>query len=304
MRALGRLLRLSLAPSALADVAAGCVLGSGGAWPAGQRGLLLMLSSLGIYHGAMALNDWADREGDASTRPDRPVPSGAVPASLAAALGAGLVLAGVAAAFAVGRSVGLWMTTVALLAVGYDLVGRGAWLGPALLASCRFGNLGVGLAFAPVWAGREPHLSWLAPALAYGGYVFFVSRLGRLEDDEDAGALGERPTVYLRAATLCLVLLPATGWLLPGSAGAGPLAAAVVAWAGAAALARSAWGRVVWTRAEVGRHMGMALRRLLVFTAATCLLGAAWGPTPWFAAAAILAGYPLSYALRGVFPPT
>lgn len=304
MRALGRLLRLSLAPSAMADVAAGCVLGSGGAWPTGHRGLLLVLASLGIYHGAMALNDWADREGDARTRPDRPVPSGAVPASVAAALGAGLVLAGLAAAFAVQRSVGVWMSGVAILAVGYDLFGRGAWLGPVLLGACRFGNLGVGLAFAPGWAGREPDVRWLAPALAYGGYVFFISRLGRLEDDEDEGVLGARPAAYLRAASLCLLALPACGWLLPRPAGLGPLASAAVAWAGAAALVRSAWGGLDWTRAEVGRHMGMSLRRLLVFTAATSLLGAAWGTAPWIVAAAILAGYPLSFALRKVFPPT
>ena len=78
VRALGQLLRLSLAPSAAADVAAGLVLGGRGHVPAGAAPWLLLGGSLSIYTGALALNDWADRERDRAERPERPLPSGAI----------------------------------------------------------------------------------------------------------------------------------------------------------------------------------------------------------------------------------
>jgi hypothetical protein len=77
--------------------------------------------------------------------------------------------------------------------------------------------------------------------------------------------------------------------------------------------------RPTWTRALVGRATGMALRRLLVFTSTCALLsflatlrlrGAVEGPgamAGWsglVVAYAILLGYPISFALRRVFPPT
>ncbi len=70
----GRLLRLSLAPSAAADALAGITIGAWGAFPLDARVLLSAAGSLCVFHGGMALNDWADREGDARTRPDRPIP--------------------------------------------------------------------------------------------------------------------------------------------------------------------------------------------------------------------------------------
>ena len=130
---------------------------------------------------------------------------------------------------------------------------------------------------------------------------FFVSRLGRLEDDEDERPLGRRPSRYLLAVATCLALVPFSFGLHD------PLASAVsalVAWSGAAGLVRAARAHTAWTRDEVGRHMGSALRRLLVFTAASALLGCTWGSVPIWVAAASLAGYPVAFALRRVFPPS
>ena len=52
--------------------------------------------------------------------------------------------------------------------------------------------------------------------------------------------------------------------------------------------------------------MGAALRRLLIFSATCALVGAARGGSAdgWIVAAVILAGYPVSFALRRVFPPS
>lgn len=303
----GRLLRLSLLPSALADVLVGLVLGAGGTWPPGAGPLLLIAASLGIYHGAMALNDWADRGRDAGRRPERPIPSGAVSPGAALALGLTLMGAGVGAAAAAAPRLGLWMGAVALAALAYDLAGRGPWRGPALLALCRAGNLGAGLV-ATGWAqggALEPRR--LAPALLYGAYVLAVSRLGRLEDDEDPRPLGRRPSRALVAAGLCLGLVPTLA-LAPfvqsdGTGVAGALASAAVAWTAAAGLFAAARGGD-WSRERVERAMGLALRRLLAFTAACALLAVERGPAPAAVAAVVLLGYPLSFGLRRVFPPS
>lgn len=93
------LVRISLLPTALADAIAGVLLAHGGAFPGWSPFLLQAGASLGVYHGALALNDWADREHDARTRPTRPIPSGSVPAAAALIGGLGLVVAGLACAY-------------------------------------------------------------------------------------------------------------------------------------------------------------------------------------------------------------
>jgi hypothetical protein len=58
----------------------------------------------------------------------------------------------------------------------------------------------------------------------------------------------------------------------------------------------------VWSSGDLTSATGLALRRLLVFTAAVAL--SAGGSASWIVAGAILCGYPVSFALRGVFPPS
>jgi len=138
----GRLLRLSLAPSAAADVSAGLLIGSyGGDWL--EHLAPLVASSLAIYHGGMVLNDYADRGQDERARPDRPLPSHAISARSALSVGVALELLGIALAASVSWRAGAWMAGVALLACTYDFLGRGPWLGPALLGACRAANLGL-----------------------------------------------------------------------------------------------------------------------------------------------------------------
>ena len=322
MRAWGRLLRLSLAPSAAADVAAGVLLGAG-TWPRGHEPWLAIAGSLCVYHGGMALNDWADRREDARLRPDRPIPSGAIAPGAALAVAALLLVAGPGLALAADTRSGAILAVVAALAALYDLAGRGAWSGPALLAACRGGNLlagvGLGVAWDPpgvgaAWPAFEPRLfgvarfRWepaVAPALLYAAYVLTVSRLGRLEDAEDERGLEVRPRrlLWTAAALLAAAPLVARGGGVGGFASAPleTLAALGIAIAGAAGILRAS--RVArWTRGDVLRAMGVSLRRLLVLTAAVAL--AVGGRDAWLVAGAILAGFPLAYALRGVFPPS
>ena len=57
-----------------------------------------------------------------------------------------------------------------------------------------------------------------------------------------------------------------------------------------------------WSRGLVMRSMGLGLRRLLVYTAVLAL--GVGGTAAWLVAAAILAGFGVSWALRKVFPPS
>lgn len=301
----GRLLRLSLAPSALADVAAGVLVGSFGDWPP-LAALPLFAASACVYHGGMVLNDWADREHDGATRPERPLPSGAIRASTARNVGFVLVFGGIASAAAVSWRATAWYAAIAALVLLYDLVARGAWLGPACLGACRALNLGAGLAYRGFLAsepvGEVPRNAWLI-ALAYGAFVFCASRVARLEDVRDERAIGSAPRAWLTAAAL-LLLAPAAIDPYGRPDWAPDPFALVVGLSGGFALARVALTTRVWTPADCGRATGLALRRLLVFTACVAIAGATDSAHGWLLGALILCGYGVSWALRRVFPPT
>ena len=302
MKPLGRLLRLSLAPTAAADVAAGTVAGAG-AWPGGMEPWLLVLGSLCVYHGGMVLNDWADRGEDARTRPDRPIPSGAVPVRAALLLGLALLVAGPLVALLAAPRCASLLAAVAVAALVYDLGPRGPLTGPLLLGGCRAGNLAAGLLLGS--GGLAGGLA-LLPALLYGGYVFCVSRVARLEDapagDGPTGSARSSPALHLTIATVFLAAAPSSALLHPMEARLRMWAALVLAAAGGAGLVEAALRTPGWTPQTLTRVTGLALRRLLVFTAAVAL--SAGGTDGWLVAGAILAGYPVSFFLRGVFPPS
>lgn len=306
MLAFARLLRLSLAPSAAADVVVGVLLGHAGRWPGGSAPWLLVGASLLIYHGAMALNDWADRNEDARTRPDRPIPSGAISAGAARCLGWTLPACGVALAASISWQLACGYFLLASCAVVYDLRGRGPWRGPLLLGLCRGGNLALGMALA--WTGTgsgpgaDPLLCLAAPAL-YAAFIVCVSLLGRLEDGQ-GGALDQRPSRYVRGASAALCATPALGLLVTP-------APTPLAWTACTvlALASGLWlldaiPKAQWTRALVGQAMGRALRSTLPFSAALALLHAGDSTAARWVVLAVLAAVPLSHALRRILPPS
>jgi len=309
MLAYGRLLRLSLAPSAAADIAAGVILTSGD-WPASAKPWLLILASLCVYHGGMALNDWADREEDARSRTTRPIPSGAIGAGTALALALGLLASGPMIAWLVAPRCALALGCVSLLAALYDLAGRGPWLGPLLLGACRAGNLTAGLLLSIEPDGLVAHLPKIA--LLYGLYVFSVSRLARLEDAPESSWRSARPRFALGLAAMVLAFVGLPGVVelargqdlghLPRMEVIGSWAAAAIALAGAIGLLRRSLRPAPWNRSDVMASVGMALRRLLVATSA--IAAQAGTPAGLWVAGSILCGYPVSYLLRRVFPPT
>jgi len=265
----------------------------------------LLVASSCVYHGGMALNDWADRAEDAHTRPDRPIPSGALSADAVKRVGFGLLVA--ALLFAASCSVGAaaWMGGIVALILAYDLGGRGAWSGPLLLGACRAANLGLGLLYASTLATSAHSVRpepWWALPLLYGAYVFSASKVARLEDGA-AEIVGPAARLFALVSVVLLLAAGAIDIRAESVVRIDALALAVAAIA-SLGLVRAIAVRRAWTRSDCGRFTGMALRRLLIFTA--CLTLAHRGETSdaWIVAGLILAGFPISAGLRRWFPPT
>jgi 4-hydroxybenzoate polyprenyltransferase len=279
----GRLLRLSLCATAAADVVAGAVFEAGG-WPGWGRIWLPILASLCVYHGGLVLNDWADAEQDFDTRPDRPIPSGAVAPEAALAVAVALLAGGPLLANWYSGKASVLLAAISIFAAIYDLAGRGPWTGPLLLGLCRAGNLLAGMI-----AFGEPTREGTCLAAGYGVYVFLVSRLGRMEDGDEA-QIGTKPRALLVGAGVCQ-LVP----LAFGLAATAPVAAGLLGWIGLRT--RS------WSRASVLAAMGSALRLLLFYTASVAWAGG--GPRgPLIGLGLLAAGYPIAWLLRQVFPPS
>ncbi len=168
------LVELVRAPAALTvpgDVLAGAV-AAGDLRPGRAAGL--SAASVCIYWAGMALNDWADREIDAVERPERPIPSGRVPASTALGLAAGLTAAGLAlAGRAGGRSALATSAVLAATAWSYDLKAKNTVAGPVFMAAARALDVLVG-------AGDQRRRAW-APALAVGTHILGVTAMSRGE---------------------------------------------------------------------------------------------------------------------------
>lgn len=147
MRGYLELLRPANVVTAVADVLAGyAVAGRGNhhtlPW--------LLAATVCLYAGGVVLNDFFDRALDAVERPERPIPSGRVTASRAAALGAMLLIAGVVLAAVGSRAAAVVAGAVALMVVLYDVrMKRYAIAGPVAMGLCRGLNLVLGIAAVP-----------------------------------------------------------------------------------------------------------------------------------------------------------
>ena len=141
------LLRPANVVTAVADVLAGYAV----AGRANTRALpWLLTATVCLYAGGVVLNDFFDRGLDAVERPERPIPSGRVPAPGAAALGAALLAAGVVAAAQGTLAAAALAATIVVLVVLYDArVKRHPIAGPVNMGLCRGFNLLLGVAAVP-----------------------------------------------------------------------------------------------------------------------------------------------------------
>jgi 4-hydroxybenzoate polyprenyltransferase len=208
--AVAQLVRLPNVFTALADICLGALVAR--ALPAYWLPFLVTaLASASLYSGGMVWNDFFDLEQDRRERPFRPIPSGRIRRRQAAALGAGLLGAGVilAAVAGLGGDNG-WdgvPLLLALLLVAaillYDGWLKRTWAGPVGMGACRFLNVLLGLSFGEhAWPLWDFHL-----ALVVGLYIVGVTWFARTEARESSRiALRTAAGVMLASLVLALPL--------------------------------------------------------------------------------------------------
>jgi 4-hydroxybenzoate polyprenyltransferase len=201
--------RASNLPTVWTNVLAGAVL-AGGVWHDGRTGVVLVAMSL-FYVGGMYLNDYFDRGIDARERPRRPIPAGDVAPDLVAAVGFGLLAAGVALLATIGLAATLYGLALAALIVAYDLFHKGNPVAPVMMGGCR---MLVYLGAAAATTGGIPGFVVIA-SLALLAYIAGLTYAARQENLDRVGNLW--PLAVLSAPLI--VALPAVAQ--------GPLSAAI-----------------------------------------------------------------------------
>jgi hypothetical protein len=197
-----RLLRLPNVFSAVADglmgwlVAKVVVTEFGGAEPwtwqnstpqdFAQLGCLLG-ASVALYLSGLVLNDVFDYNVDLVERPERPLPSGAIPLTTARRLGWTLLIWGIASAGAATWISGqvMCVATAAVLALailGYNAGLKNTPLGPVVMGSCRWLNILLGMS-----AGPAPWPVWqLLLAAGIGVYIVGITVFAKGEAEQSA----------------------------------------------------------------------------------------------------------------------
>lgn len=240
---------------------------------------LLVASSLGLYLGGLALNDWFDRHVDARERPDRPIPSGAIPAGAALAAGAILLAAGVGLAALAGPASALIAAGIAGLVVLYDGPARKVpGLAFLVMGLCRGLDVMLGASLV------LPEVPWAAVAAAVLATLYITAVTAAAKEETEGPPRG----LYRWAPLLVLLFgLPAVPMLATPSTVA--VAACAVAVVPVAIVVFSFTGDL--PAAAVPPRIGRLIRALIPLQGAFVLAAA---PAALLSAAAIYVLWPLA----------
>jgi 4-hydroxybenzoate polyprenyltransferase len=227
----------------------------------------LAFVSMALYASGVIFNDCLDAEKDLRHRPDRPIPSGAVPLGRAFLLGAFLTLVALIVAMFLS-----WATVVCAGALivciwAYNLpLRRTALTGALAMGSCRFLNMLLGMSTGTSMSyfsfRKYPDLV-LAPALL-GTYVVIVTLVSTYED-RPAGRSAAWVLVG-SAVGMGAVLLTAMLGLVGTLAGQLLLAALLVVLVGIFVMPL-----MKLTFASVRRAVGLSVMLIIAFDAALVL---------------------------------
>jgi 4-hydroxybenzoate polyprenyltransferase len=158
----------------------------------------------------MALNDVADKDVDARERPDRPIPSGAIPLGTAWALSLVMMAAGLGLLLWANPLSALVAAGLCLAIFAYNFLLKGTALGPMAMGLCRALNLLTGISLA--WTAF-PHPStlpkpmWMA-LLSLWAYIALVTFLAR---DEVGGNTRRRLGLFLAGLAAWFIAWPVAG---------------------------------------------------------------------------------------------
>ena len=273
---------------------------------------LTLLASVAFYWSGMVLNDAADAERDALSRPDRPIPSGAISRKAAYRLGWGLlaigtVLAGYLAWAGALNLILIFATALAGAIVLYNCVLKFTAIAPVLMGACR--ALNILFAFAVGWsqlgslpigeAGGDlvlvsiqfglPTTAW-AIAGAIGVYITGVTWFARFENPEETNCSWLNKSLALILIVSGVALLIPVFWTIPEPVRFQVFALQPDRWyllVTVLALmigTRALQALLVDTRAAIGSVVGYALLTLIVLDG--CTISLILGP---YAAVGILA---------------
>jgi len=162
---------------------------------------LLVFASVFLYAGGVVLNDVFDAKLDAVERPERPIPSGAVPVLEAAVMGFILLILGAAMAFWVSETSGYIAVILAATIYIYDVIAKShSFFGPLVMGLCRGLNLLLGISIL----GDLP-IIWITiiPVL----YIFAITLISRGEVHGD----NKRHIVMAAVMYAAVIGLIATG---------------------------------------------------------------------------------------------
>lgn len=196
-----KLYRLPFVFTAVADSAAGYLVGLGSLDPNAGTLALLALASAGLYAFGMAANDLADLERDRASAPGRVLPSGRLSpgTARAAALGA-LAVSAAAAILAPGRGAAprilVWAATAGAIVL-YDFFLRASWV----MGSIRALNflMGAAAATADLKELAAPRETLHFAALSFV-YVTALTVISRQEERREV----QPSTIYVAVAAMGL----------------------------------------------------------------------------------------------------
>ena len=198
LRTLLLLGRVSNLPTVWSNCLAGWWLGGG--WNAENLPWLFLGVTL-LYCGGMFLNDAFDQQFDRLRRPERPIPSGKIPAMQVWFLGFGLLAAGVLTLHPCGRAAFYAALLLAFFIVLYDFTHKFLMASPWLMGACRFWVYVVaGATGADRWSGYALDGFPIFGGVALALYVVGLSYVARRESTR-------RPVPYWPLALLAAPVL-------------------------------------------------------------------------------------------------
>ena len=158
----------------------------------------IVAATIGLYGGGIVFNDVFDAALDKIERPERPIPSGAVPLFEAITLGIAFLALGVLEGFLAGVVSGLIALAIAAFALLYNRFSKHhAFWGPLNMGLCRGLNLLLGISIIPAML-QQWYFLGIVPVL----YIFSITMISQGEVHG-----GNRNKLYIAAALYLLVML-------------------------------------------------------------------------------------------------
>jgi hypothetical protein len=206
LRTLVILGRVSDLPTIWSNCLAGWWLGGGGNF---SNLPWLFAGITALYLGGMFLNDAFDTDFDRLHRPERPIPSGAIPLALVWGYGFLLLALGALSLIVIGKTTGILGIILLACIVLYDASHKVITASPWLMGACRFwiyvaagSTAAFGAAGWPMWCGIA--------------VAFYVTGLRHMAQFEKSRPLPRWPLALLIAPVFLAMLMDTGGYRAAG----------------------------------------------------------------------------------------